>query len=296
MSIRKTFGRRVFEIINGSIMLFLIFVCIMPLLHVLWASFSEPYKLAAHTGILLKPLGFTLKGYKLIFSYPAVIYSYANTIFYVVTATALNIILTALGAYALSRKNFMFAGSAMMIITFTMFFSGGLIPFYLVCKNIGLIDNRLSMILPGAISVFNLIIMRTAFLAVPDSLVESAKIDGANDFTILFKVVLPVAKAVIAVIILFYAVGHWNSWFNAMLFLRTRTKYPLQLILKELLIQSDTSQALKQVSVDSSGNLDQYKMLVKYTAIVIATAPILLIYPFIQKYFVEGVMIGSIKG
>ena len=180
------------------------------------------------------------------------------------------------------------------IIIFTMFFNGGLVPTYLTVKNLGLIDNRLALILPVAISTWNLIILRTSIEALPQSLIESARIDGANDVVILFRIVLPLVKATIAVLVLYYAVGHWNSWVNAMLYIKDRSKYPLQLILREILIEN-TSNAATQ-SVGNLSELDQYKQLVKYCTTMIATAPILFIYPFLQKYFVKGVMIGAVKG
>ena len=182
----------------------------------------------------------------------------------------------------------------MFLLIFAMFFSGGLIPFYLQVRNLGLYDNRLVMILPGMVSVWNLIIMRTSFLGLPESLTESAKIDGAGHFTILFRIILPLSKALLSVIGLFYAVGHWNAWFNASIFLRDRQKFPLQLILREILILDDPS--VRSVETVEVGKMDIYRSLVKYAAVIIATLPILLIYPFIQKNFTKGIMIGSIKG
>ncbi len=294
MKQKESASRIIFQIINYTVMILLAFITLAPMLHVLFASLSDPIKLAQHEGIILWPLGFTLKGYEIVFKNPSLINGYINTIFYVVVGTAISILLTAMGAYGLSRKKLLWRNWIMGIVTVTMFFNGGLIPTYMVVKNLNMIDTRWAVIIPMAISVFNLIIMRTSFLEIPDSLEESAKIDGANEFTILFRIIIPLSKAVIAVIALFYAVQMWNSWFQAMIYLRDRKLYPLQVILREILVQNDQSSVTYDTS--TAGNLDLYKNLVKYTTIIVATAPILAIYPFVQKYFVTGVMIGSIKG
>jgi putative aldouronate transport system permease protein len=246
---------------------------------------------------LVAPLGFSLKGYELVFKNKDVINGFLNTIFYVVVGTSINLLLTSMSAYVLSRKDLLWGKFIMFMVTFTMFFSGGLIPLFLQVDRLGLYNTRWAIILPGAISVWNLILMRTSFLGIPDSLEESARMDGANDFTVLFRIILPVSKATLAVIALFYAVGQWNSWFNAMIFLRDRSKYPLQLILREILINNDT----REMMSGAKGNAqfvrdDAYKSLIQYCTIVVATIPILFVYPFLQKYFVKGVMIGSIKG
>lgn len=296
MTIKKTKGEKVFGAINVIILILVAISCIYPLLYVVFASLSNPNRLSQHVGILFKPLGFTLKGYKLVFSNPNILMGYLNTIFYVVVGTALNILMTSLGAYVLSRKDLYWGKFIMFLITFTMFFGGGLIPFYLVVQKLGLLDKRLSLIIPSAISTWNLIVMRTSFMSIPDSIEESAKIDGANDFTILFRIILPLSKATLAVMTLFYAVGHWNEWFNAMIFIRDRNFFPLQLILREILISNDTTSM--QIITDASqlGEMDAYKSLVQYCTIIVATLPILFAYPFLQKHFVKGVMIGSVKG
>jgi len=270
---------------------------------VLFASFSEPLELMKHRGLLMKPLGFTVNGYILVFKNPNIINGYINTLFYVIVGTALNLLLTSMGAYALSRRNILWKNAMMFCITFTMFFGGGLIPTYLLVKSVGLINTRWALIIPGLIGTYNLIIMRTSFAAIPDSLEESAKIDGANDFTVLFKIIMPVSKAVLAVILLFYAVGHWNAWFNAMIYLRDRKLFPLQLILREILISNDLQsmsrtggQAAEAMTQANADTVYLSRVLVQYCTIIVATVPILLLYPFVQKYFVKGVMIGSLKG
>lgn len=296
MAIKRSNGEKAFDAINVIILIIFMFICAYPLLYVLFASLSDPYKLMQHQGVLLKPLGFTLNGYKLVLENSEIIRGFWNTIFYVVVGTGISILLTSMSAYVLSRKGLLLGKPLMLMVTITMFFSGGLIPFYLQVQRLGLLNTRWAIILPGAISVWNVIIMRTSFCEIPESLIESAKIDGANDFTILFKIIIPVSKATLAVIALFYAVGQWNSWFNAMIFLRDRSKYPLQLIMREILISNDMREMSKLPGGSAQFIMaDAYKTLIKYSTIIVSTIPILCIYPFVQKYFVKGVMIGSIK-
>lgn len=293
---KKTKGEIIFDFLNSIFMIILISACAYPLVFVILSSFSDPTELMRQRGIMLKPVGFTLKGYELVLKNRDIASGYFNTTIYVVAGTFVNLLFTSLSAYVLSRRSLYWGKVLMFMATFTMFFGGGLIPFYLLIKELNLIDNRLVMIIPGAISVWNLIVMRTSFMEIPASLEESAKIDGANDFVVLFRIILPLSKSVLAVMALFYAVGHWNSWFNAMIFLRKRSLYPLQLILREILIQNDVSTMRDIVRLEDLQNQDKYRSLVQYCTIIVATVPILLIYPFLQKYFVKGVMIGSIKG
>jgi putative aldouronate transport system permease protein len=218
---------------------------------------------------------------------------YRNTLFIVVFGVALNLIMTSLAAYVHSRKNVMWNHFFIFFIVITMFFSGGLIPLYLVVKGVGLIDSLWATIIPFAVNTFNLIIMRTAFQAVPDSLEESAKIDGANHFVILMRIIIPLSMPVIAVMILYYAVEKWNGWFYASIFLKDHGLYPLQLILREILISNST-----ESMATNAAAADQYQLgeTIKYATIIVATLPILIVYPFLQKYFVKGVMVGAIKG
>lgn len=201
--------------------------------------------------------------------------------------------LTITSGYVLSRKQLLLKNQMMFFLAFTMMFNGGMIPFYMVVRNLGMLDTRWALIIPGCVNVFNIIIMRTSMAEIPDSLEEAARIDGAGNMTIMMKIVVPLSKATIAVVVLFYAVGQWNSWFNASIFLQDRSLYPLQLILRDILIQNDSSQMNRS---DLENNMAIYKDLIKYCTTVIATLPILCIYPFVQKYFVKGVMIGSVKG
>lgn len=293
MKIKESLAERIFDFVNILIMLVVIVVTVYPLLYVIFASFSETALLMSHQGPLLKPLGFSTNAYKMVKNYPMFPRSYINTIIIVGVGVCINIVLTALGAYVLSRKQLYFKKYIMVFITLTMFFNGGLIPFYLTVKGLH-IDNTLwAVILPAAINTFNLIIMRTSFESLPDSLEEAAMIDGAKHLTVLTKIVLPLSKATIAVMVLYYAVGHWNSWFNAMLFIHKRELYPLQLILREILIQNDTNAVTAGEALSDQEAIGET---VRYATVVVATIPILVLYPFLQKYFAKGVMVGAVKG
>lgn len=290
---KRSLGDKVFDIINYSFLAVLTITTAYPFLYIAFASLSNPSLLISHEGLLFKPLGMQFETYALVFKNPMIIKGYMNTLFIVVVGTALNLLMTSLGAYILSRRQFAIKKAMMVMIVFTMLFSGGLIPFYLTVNMLGLRDSLWALIVPGLISTTNLIIMRTSFIGIPASLEESAKIDGANDFVILFRIILPLSKALIAVMILYYGVGHWNSWFNAMIFLGDRNKFPLQLILREILIQNDVN-----VMLTDMGGMDKEPVAenLKYATIMVTTLPVLAVYPFLQKYFVKGVMIGALKG
>ncbi len=290
---KRSLGDIIFDNVNNILMMFIMIITLYPFLYVVFASISEPYQIVRHQGILLRPLGFSLGAYKLVLQNPMILTGYKNTLIYVVTGTTLNLLMTSLGAYVLSRRNVMWKNFIMMAVVFTMFFNGGLIPFYLTVRDLGLSDKIWALILPTAMSTYNMIIMRTSFAGIPASLEESARIDGANDFTILFRIILPLSMPVIAVMVLFYGVAHWNAWFNAMIFLRTRDKYPLQIVLREILIASSTDDM-----TTAAGALDKEPLgeTIKYATIIVATLPILSIYPFLQKYFVQGIMVGALKG
>ena len=293
--LKKTPSRIVFLIFLYTFLTLLSLVFIIPVWHVVMASFSEARILSNTAGIVLYPLGEpTLGGYQIVLASPNILTGYANTAFYVIVGTIISMVLTIIGAYCLSRKTFQFRNVFMLIISFTMLFNGGMIPTYMLVRNLGLYDSRWAVILPTAISVFNMIILRTAFSDVPESLEESAKLDGASNLTIMFRIIVPLSKASIAVILLYYAVGIWNSWFPAMIYLRDRSKYPLQLILREILLLND--QSIMTSSADALSNAQLDRKLVKYCTIVVSTLPIMCFYPFIQKYFTKGVMIGAVKG
>lgn len=293
MTIKRSSGEKTFDTINTLLLSALIVLTLYPFLYIAFASISEPALMIKHRGLLFGPLGVNFASYKMVLRYPMILKGYQNTLFIVTVGTSLNLLMTSFGAYVLSRKGVYWKGFIMFVVVFTMFFSGGLIPFYLQVRSLGLYDTLWALIFPTLMSTWNLIVMRTSFMAIPASMEESARIDGANDFTILFRIILPLSVPVIAVMILFYGVGHWNSWFNAMLFLRTRQLYPLQLILREILISSDTSQMTTNVG---GMDVEAVGQTIKYATVMVATLPILFVYPFLQKYFVKGIMIGALKG
>ncbi len=291
MKYRKSVGEIAFDSFNIVIILFLITITLYPFWYITVASLSSPTVVAQQRGIMLLIKGLNFEAYNAVFKNPNIWTGYQNTIFYVVVGTIVNLFMTTLGAYGLSRKNVYGKAGIMKIIVFTMFFSGGLIPTFLIMKSMGLVDSRWSMIFPSAISTYNMIIMRTAFQSVPDSLEESARIDGANDFVIMWRIIVPLSIPVMAVISLFYAVGHWNSFFNALVYLRTRTLFPLQLILREILITNITDSMMTNVANDR----EPIGETIKYATVIVSTLPILCLYPFLQRYFVKGIMIGSLK-
>ncbi len=293
---QKNFLSVLFDAFNCVFMLLICFVMAYPVWHVLMASLSDNSQLIGYTGLLFRPLGFSTNAYVLMMKNPMILRGYFNTISIVVVGVSLNMVFTTVAAYFFSRSDEIYWQKPLMVLVMlTMFFSGGLIPFYLVVSNMLHLNNSFwALILPTLINTYNLIIMKTSFSALPKSLEESAKLDGAGHITILLQIVIPLSMPVIAVMILYYAVGQWNSWFNANIFIKDRTKYPLQLVLREILIQNDTS-TMTQGAGDAS---DQQSIgeSVKYAVVVAASLPILVVYPFLQKYFVKGVMIGAVKG
>ena len=294
MVTKRSPGEIIFDIGNAVFLGILTLIFLYLMWYVIMAAFSDPARFVSHTGLLWLPEGFSLAGFKMVLRTASIVTGYGNIILYVITGTALNILLTSMGAYVLSRKKLYIRRFLSLAIVFTMYLSGGLIPFYLTVRNLGLYNTRLALILPVAVNTWNLIVMRTSMSQVPDSLEEAAKIDGANDFVILFRVILPVIKSTVAVMVLFYAVQHWNSWFNAMIFLQDRSKYPLQLFLREILLSGSMTDIATGSTGEDVNNVLTMNML-KYCTIVVSTLPILCIYPFLQKYFVKGVMIGSVK-
>lgn len=294
MKIKESPGERVFNVCNILIMIVLLVITLYPILYVLFASFSNPGMLMMKTGPLWKPEGFSLASYEVVFQNPNIWQGYKNTLIILVFGVIINLLLTMIAGYVLSRKYLMLRRFLTLMIVFTMYFNGGLIPFYLTVKNLHLDNSLLSLIIPTAISTYNMIIMRTAFAAVPDSMEESAKLDGANQTTILFRIMVPLVMPTLAVLLLYYGVSHWNSWFNAMIFLnRRRDLFPLQLVLREILVQNSTADMTQGIGMDDAEMVSET---IKYSVIVVATVPILLLYPFLQRFFVKGVMIGAVKG
>lgn len=283
----------VFDIINTALGVLIFLIVVLPLIFVVSASFSDP--LAVVSGqVRLLPKGFNLDSYKRIMDYPAVISGYKNSLILVLVGTVINVVLTVLAAFPLSRKDLYGNGFITMLFAFTMFFNGGMIPSYLLVKSLGLYDTIWSMILPGAISMYNVIITRTYFQnSIPESLIESAYLDGASNTMILRKIILPMSKSIIAIITLYYGVAHWNQYFAALLYITDKDKQPLQVALREILLLSQV-----QDMVDTAGGQEQLMQAegIKYSLIVVASIPVLIVYPFVQKYFVKGVMIGAVKG
>lgn len=292
MIYKKSIGERLFDGFNIVLLAAGSFLFLYPLWFVIVSSVSDAASIASGA-ISLWPRGFNLEAYERVFSDSRVWLTYRNTIFYVLAGTLINLVLTTLGAYPLSRRDLFGRNAIMLFIVFTMFFSGGLIPMYLNVRDLGLFDTRWALLLPGAISAYNLIVMRTFFQStIPDGLIESAKIEGASEYRILWSIVLPLSMPVVAVMTLFYAVYHWNSWFDAMIYLQDRSLHPLQLLLREILVSSQTNDMLGGVG---SGDVVGVSETIKYATTVIATLPILVIYPFLQKYFAKGVMLGGVK-
>ena len=290
-------GERIFGWANIGIMLALLVFTLYPMLYVLFASFSDPQKFAAYHGLLYKPVGFTLDAYKNVFKMQNIQTGFRNTLFYVVAGTTINMVLTILGAYATSRKDFLLRRPLMIFMLVTMFFGGGMIPTFLIVQKLGLTNTVWGVLIPGCISTYNLIILRTGFEAIPVSLFEAADIDGANQFSMLIHIVLPLSTASLATIGLFYAVGRWGDWYSALVYLQQRRDlYPLQMFLREMLIKGDMTDPAIVASLGKQGS-QQYLLnqIIKYAAIVVTTIPILVIYPSLQKYFVKGVMVGAVK-
>lgn len=284
-------GEKVFSAVIVLLLALAGLICVYPIYYILAGSVSEPMAMMKHSGVLYKPYGFTLAAYKSVFTNRMIPLGYLNTLIYLALGLAVNMLCTTLGAYALSKRSMALRNPVMMLVTFTMFFSGGMIPTYLVVLNLGMLDSWTAMVFPTAINTFNLIIMRTSFQELPEELFESVRIDGGNEWQIFFRIALPLSPAVLAVIVLYYAVARWNAWMPAMMYLRTRSKYPLQLVLREILINNELSGMQ-----DAAGDVENVAVTLKYATIVVATLPIMCFYPFLQKYFMKGVMVGAIKG
>ena len=286
MRIKATKGERIFQVCNYIFLSLLALICLYPLWHVVMASFSDSTALLSQEGLLLWPIEFTLDSYKRVFSNPNVLTGYKATFKLLLLGVSWQMIMTILGAYVLSRREFMLRRPIMLAITFTMFFSGGMIPTYMNIEQLGLKGSIWGLIIPFSINTYNMIILRTSFESLPESLLEAAKIDGAGHLTSLFRIVLPLSKATLSVITLYYGVATWNAWFWAAQLMKDRTQMPLAVVLRDILINSQMQQM--DTGVTSTEGI-------KYALIVVATVPILCVYPFIQKHFAQGVMIGAVK-
>lgn len=288
---------RVFDVVNVLFMVVMLIIFVWPLWFVVIASVSDPNEIW-NGNVLLIPKGFTMVAYEALADYSMIWTGYRNTIIYTVVGTLVNLVMTVCAAYPLSRKDFMPRNFFMVMFMITMYFGGGLIPTYLVVSNLNLINTPWAMIIPGACSIYNVIIMRTYFInSIPHSLQEAAELDGANAFQFLMKVVLPLSKPIIAVVALYYAVGHWNDFYTALLYINDQDLLPLQSFLRDILMSNKMSlnnmQGLDASAAEAKMQLSQT---LKYSVIIISTVPVLCVYPFIQKYFVKGIMIGSVKG
>lgn len=291
---KKSLGSRIFDGFNTIFLMFIVFITAYPIYYVIVASFSNPGALSRHVGALWAPLGpYTLSAYEMVFKNALLVSGFKNTLFVLIVGVAVNMVLTIMGAYFLNVKGPILKTPITFMIIFTMYFSGGMVPGYLNVKDLGLLNTLWALILPGAINTTNLIILKSGFQTIPDSLVESAELDGATHMQIMTKIMVPLSKATLAVLVLYYAVSHWNSWFNASIYLRDSAKYPLQLVVQNLLALTSAQAMMEGIGADE---MSQAVELVKYALIVVTTAPIMVIYPFLQKHFVKGVMIGAIKG
>ena len=286
---------RGFNIVNYAILLLFLVSVAYPLIYVVSASLSSP-RAVINGEMWLWPVDVTLEGYRAVFDNPRVITGFRNSLFYTVVGTFVSVVLTILAAYPLSRKDLAGRNVIMFLFLFTMLFGGGIIPTYLTVRETGLLDSRLALIIPTAISVWNMIITRTFFqVTIPDELLEAAQLDGSSDFRFVWDNVIPLSAPIIAVNALFYAVGQWNTYFNALIYLTDQDLFPLQLVLREILIQNQINFD-QMTDVTELARRQDLRDLLKYSLIVVASLPVLIIYPFVQKHFVRGVMIGSLKG
>jgi putative aldouronate transport system permease protein len=291
--VKDSLGDKIFLIAIYVLLSLLLIVVLYPLIYVISSSFSSPSAVTSGK-VWLWPVELSLKGYNTLIHNQKVTIGYANSLFYTGVGTIISVVLTIMIAYPLSRKTFFGKNVLMMLITFTLLFSGGLIPTYLVVKQMGLIDTRWALLIPNAIWVWQVIITRSFFQsAIPDELFDASEIDGCSDFRFLRSVVVPLSKPIIAVLILIYAVGQWNAYFDALIYLKSASLFPLQLILRSIIIlnnSSNATDALKQVE------RQQLAEALKYSLIVVTTLPVLIIYPFVQRFFVQGMLVGSVKG
>lgn len=286
---------RIFDIVNHVLLGIVLLIVLYPLIFVTVASISDPAAVAKGE-VWLLPKDINFVGYQKVFSNHEILNGYLNTILYTVAGTAVNIIMTILAAYPLSRKDLVGRNWITALFVFTMFFSGGLIPTYLIVKQLGMVNTMWALIIPNAVAIWNIIIMRTFFQqSIPHEVQESAQIDGCSNIKILLKIILPLSLPILAVMTLFYSVAHWNSFFSALIYLTERDKYPLQLLLREILIQSNM-QDMIQSSEESLARTIMEAESIKYAVVIIANLPILMLYPFLQRYFVKGMVIGAIKG
>ncbi|NWL89395.1 MULTISPECIES: carbohydrate ABC transporter permease [unclassified Paenibacillus] len=298
--VRETKRDKIFVVCNYLFVIFAFLIVLYPLVYMLSASISDP-KFVASGEMWLWPRGITFDGYKRVFQNSSIWIGYKNTILYTLVGTTINLIVTLPAAYALSRKDFIGRNFFMGMFMVTMFFSGGLVPSYLLVKQLGMINSMWAILIPASASIWNIIVSRTFFQSsIPKELQDAAQVDGCTNMRLFLKIILPLSMPIVAVMALFYGVGHWNSYFSAMIYLNDSAKYPLQLVLRQILV-------LQEMSAQGGGVIDsstatamntkaEIAALVKYAVIIVATLPVIVVYPFLQRYFVQGVMIGSVKG
>jgi len=294
--IQQTKKDKRFILINYILLSLFLFIVLYPVWIILISSFSSPAQVAAGK-VWIIPVDFSLDGYQAVFNYKLIMSGFANSFFLLILGTALCLFVSIIGAYPLSRKELYGKKSIMFIFTFTMFFGGGLIPFFILIKDLGLINSLWSLILPSSINVWNIIMMKTYFqTTIPSELLDASKIDGCDDFTFLFKIAIPLSMPIIAVLGLFTAVSLWNSYFNALIFINDSNKFPLQLVLRDILVMNQADPT--QIGQNVLGIKNQQDLIqsLKYAVIVVSTIPLLVIYPFVQKFFVKGLIVGSLKG
>ena len=285
---------RIFMLLNTAFLIFITIIVLLPLIFIVSASFSSSEAVIAGK-VSLWPVDFSLQGYETIFEHKKVWMGFANSFFYTVVGTLFNVVMTFIAAYPLSRHDLVGRRVITLLFIFTMLFSGGLIPTYMVVRDLGLLNTRAAMILPNAIGVFNLLITITFFrTTIPPELIEAARIDGANDFRTLLSIIVPLSRPIIAVLAIFYAVGHWNSYFQALIYLKDQELFPLQIVLREILIQN-VIDASMLVDIEDLIVREGLQELLKYSLIVVASVPILIVYPFVARHFIKGMMIGSVK-
>lgn len=287
-------ARTAFVIFNTLFLLIISFLCLMPLLHVLFSSLSDPDWLNTKSGVVWYPHGLNVVGYDLVFQNTELVRGFFNSMLYVLLHLLIGLTLALTGGYVLAKQNLLWKNVIMMIISFTMLFNGGMVPTYLNLMRLGMLDTIWAVVVPGSLSVMNLILIREGFKTVPESLLESARLDGANEYRILWSISLPLIKASVATVSLYLVIGMWNSWFPAAMYLSDRTKYPMQLILREILIVNQN--AVSNEAMLAEDGVDKYRDLVKYSTIIVSSLPMLLVYPFIMKYFKSGVRVGAVKG
>lgn len=292
--IQDTVGDRMFYRVNAILLMLLTLSVLYPIIYVLANSFSSPAAVSSGK-VYLWPLDPSVEGYRRVLENPNILSGFLNSVFYTVVGTAINLAMTMVAAYPMARKDLPLRSFFSVLFAFTMLFGGGMIPNYILIMKLGMLNTRWALLLPGALSVYNMIIARTAMQSLPDELLEAAYIDGCSDARYFVRIVLPLSGATIAVLALYYAVGHWNSYFSAFMYLSDRSKYPLQIVLREILIMGQIAES-DITDLDSAERIQGLSQLLKYALIVISSAPMMLIYPFVQKYFVKGVMIGSLKG